>query len=223
MKKIVTANQIVIYSSQHEQRSSLSAFLVSVFFICDDAAEADLQTRLRLTARVPPRSSQVNITTGTQPRLRHTFTARQHNLPVARPPSLPPGEAPRWRPGHDPPPEPLLSTLPPQKRPTAAAPTDASPSARGARLPAEGSDWVVFGLRPSQSRFFPPSEPRGLPLLTQPTRTLLTLTVTTREFVLFSPKLQAEICRPARSRGAAGACVGACGGLGGRNRVSHDG
>lgn len=77
----------------------------------------------------------------------------------------------RWRPGHDPDP----------------------PHARGrTEPPARGRFWVGFYLRPSQSRFLPPSEAHWLPLLTQPTRTLLTLTVTTREFVLFSPKLHAR-------------------------------
>lgn len=48
----------------------------------------------------------------------------------------------------------------------------------------------------------PPSELHWLPLLTQPTRTLLTLTVTTREFVLFSPKLHTDICPPPPSQNA---------------------
>lgn len=44
---------------------------------------------------------------------------------------------------------------------------------------------------------FPPSALHWLPLLTQPTRTLLTLTVTTREFMLFPTKLQVRRERPA--------------------------
>lgn len=47
-----------------------------------------------------------------------------------------------------------------------------------------------FHLQPSQSRFSPTvCTAQWLPLLTQPTRTLLTLAVTTRESVFFSPKL----------------------------------
>lgn len=172
-------------------------------------AEASLPHRPAPPRPGPAReSSRVSIPTRGQTRPRHTFTLLhrpgRQNLPVYGH-ALPPVEQRgggrvtiRIRTS------PLHASTHRNAQPVRLQPRQPgrAPAARGAPLPAEGFHWVVFYLRPSQSRFFPPSEPHWLPLLTQPTRTLLTLTVTTREFVLFSPKFHAEICplQPERVR-----------------------